>query len=330
MIVAEYFDAGCSRELSWYERPRPAALLAALPDPDRGFDAIVVGEYERAFATDQLERMAPMLQRHGVQVWIPEAGGPVEVGSPMHRALVMVLGAQSQSEVLRARHRTLAAMHAQASRQGRYLGGRPPYGYRLVDARPHPNHAHARWGRRQQRLDPDPATAPHVKWIFAERLAGRSAASIARELNECQVPCPAQADPSRNRHRRGHDWSLRTVIEILRNPRYTGREVWNRVADRDGQRPDETRHEWAIAERPSHPALVTERDFVAVQAVRVTRTAADGTVRTYRLSGLLSCGWCGRRMDSHWVNDRPRLPLPTWAHQRPTPVRHRAKESLPT
>jgi hypothetical protein len=35
------------------------ALLAALADPDRGFDAVVVGEYERAFCGDQLARLAP-------------------------------------------------------------------------------------------------------------------------------------------------------------------------------------------------------------------------------------------------------------------------------
>jgi hypothetical protein len=28
---------------------------------------------------------------------------------------------------------------AAQTRQGRYLGGRPPYGYRLADAGPHPN-----------------------------------------------------------------------------------------------------------------------------------------------------------------------------------------------
>jgi hypothetical protein len=47
-------------------------------------------------------------------------------------------------------------MATQAREQGRYLGGRPPYGYRLADARPHPNKARAASGRRAYRLEPDP------------------------------------------------------------------------------------------------------------------------------------------------------------------------------
>jgi site-specific DNA recombinase len=49
LIVAEFFDVGQSRVLAWARRPQAAALLAALADPDRSFDAIVIGEYERAF-----------------------------------------------------------------------------------------------------------------------------------------------------------------------------------------------------------------------------------------------------------------------------------------
>ena len=126
------------------------------------------------------------------------------------------------------RYRTTAAMKAQARDQGRYLGGRPPYGYRLVDAGPHPNTAHARWGRRLQRLDPDPQTSVHVRWMFGERLAGRSVAGIARALNDAGVACPSGADPDRNPHRRGDGWRVPTVAAILANPRYTGRQVWNR------------------------------------------------------------------------------------------------------
>jgi site-specific DNA recombinase len=68
-------------------------------------------------------------------------------------------------------------------------------GYRLADAGPHPNKAHAAWGRRAHRLEPDPATAPVVRWMFAQRLAGHSAARITRALNDAGVPCPSAADP---------------------------------------------------------------------------------------------------------------------------------------
>jgi site-specific DNA recombinase len=79
-IVVEFFDAGHSRRLPWRDRPQARALLEAVQAPDRGFDAIVVGEYERAFAGDEFERLAPLFQRYGVEVWLPEANGPVEAG----------------------------------------------------------------------------------------------------------------------------------------------------------------------------------------------------------------------------------------------------------
>jgi site-specific DNA recombinase len=223
VIVAEYFDVGCSRRVPWDRRPRAEALLAAVSTAGRRFDAIVVGEYERAFFGEQFIHLASLslFHRYGVQIWLPEAGGAVDVGSPEHKALMTVLGAQSRREVLWSRHRVLAAMEAQAREQGRYLGGRPPYGYRLVNAGPHPNRAHAGWGRRCQRLDPDPATAPYVTWMFQQRLTGCSVASIARELNERGVPCPSDVDPERNRHPSGGVWTLRTVAVILANPRYT-------------------------------------------------------------------------------------------------------------
>ena len=87
-----------------------------------------------------------------------------------------VLGLSSKREVTRTSIRVRAAMAVQAREQGRYLGGRPPYGYRLSYAGPHPNKAHAAWGRRTHGLEPDPETAHMVRWIFAQRLAGHSVA----------------------------------------------------------------------------------------------------------------------------------------------------------
>jgi site-specific DNA recombinase len=74
-IVAEFFDVGYSRTLAWARRPQAAALLAALADPDRGWDAIVIGEYERAFYGGQYALMAPLFEHYGIQLWTPEVGG---------------------------------------------------------------------------------------------------------------------------------------------------------------------------------------------------------------------------------------------------------------
>jgi site-specific DNA recombinase len=172
VIVAEYFDVGCSRRVSWARRPRGRALLAAVADPGRGFDAVVVGEYERAFCGRQLMVLVPVLAAHGVSLWLPETDGPVDLADPAHRAVVLLLGRQSTREVQRARFRVLAAMEAQVREQGRYLGGRPPFGHRLVDAGAHPNGVQAGWGRRLLRLAPDPGCALWVRWMFARRLAG--------------------------------------------------------------------------------------------------------------------------------------------------------------
>ncbi len=163
-------------------------------------------------------------------------------------------------------------------------------------------------GRRCQRLDPDPVTAPHVRWMFEQRLAGCSVAGIARELNERSVPCPSDVDPQRNRHRSGGKWTLRTVAVILANPRYTGRQVWNRQrtehSGREVARRSNPAGEWAISKVVAHPPLVSEAVFVAAQQVRAARPTKDGRARRYLLAGLLECRLCGRRMDSHWVHGR--------------------------
>ena len=288
-IVAEFFDAGLSRTLAWARRPQAAALLAALADPDRGWDAIVIGEYERAFYGEQYGSMAPLFEHYGVQLWMPEVGGRVDFGAEDHEETMLALGYQSKREITRARIRVRTAMAVQTREQGRYLGGRPPNGYQLADAGPHPNKAHAAWGRGAHRLEPDPVTAPVVQWTFAQRLAGHSAARITRALNDTGIPYPSAVDPERNPHRSGAAWTLRTVAAILANPRYTGRQVWNRQrTELDLVDPANTGlgHKqvqrwnlpagWVISNRLAHPAIVSA-DFHAGGSAQLSgELVADG------------------------------------------------------
>ena len=283
-VVAEFFDEGQSRTVAWGRRPQAAALVAQLADPCRGWDAIVVGEYERAFYGSQYALMAPLFGHYGVQLWMPEAGGRVDFASEHDERAMTMLGLSSKREVTRTSIRVRTAMAVQVRDQGRYLGGRPPYGYRLGDAGPHPNKAHAAWGRRAHRLEPDPETAHVVRWIFAQRLAGHSVARIARALNDAGVACPSASDPGRNPHRPGTGWTLGTVTTILQNPRYTGHQVWNRQrTDKDLADPGDVSlgHKsvqrwnlpdgWVISRRPAHEALVSEADFIAAQDVNAAR-----------------------------------------------------------
>jgi len=133
--------------------------------------------------------------------------------------------------------------------------------------------------------------------MFAARLAGFSLARITRALNDQHIPCPSAEDPGANPHRTGEEWTLGTVREILANPVYTGRMVWGRsrvdyeLVDptNTGLGHRRTRHRasrdrWVISVPKPHPALVSEPDFITIQAMRAAR--ADSR-HEYRLKGLL-------------------------------------------
>jgi len=111
-ITAEYFDAGQSRVLPWARRPQAAALVAAMADLGRGFVAVVIGEYERAFYGSQYALMAPLFEHYGVQLWMPEAGGPVDFSGEGHEEAMLALGIQSKREITRTRIRVRTAMAA--------------------------------------------------------------------------------------------------------------------------------------------------------------------------------------------------------------------------
>ena len=78
--------------------------------------------------------MAPLFEHYGVTLWAPEVGGRIDYHAEDHEQTMLALGLSSKREITRTRIRVRTAMAAQTREQGRYLGCRPPYGYRLGDA----------------------------------------------------------------------------------------------------------------------------------------------------------------------------------------------------
>ena len=85
-------------------------------------------------------------------------GGAIDPGSEAHDIVMNLFGGLSKGERTRIQVRVRSAMEALASEGDRFLGGRPPYGYRLADAGPHPKPVK---GRRRAASPPPRARPDH-------------------------------------------------------------------------------------------------------------------------------------------------------------------------
>lgn len=320
-IVAEFFDIGTSRSLPWKRRPEASRLLSMLPDSGRGFEGVVIGEPQRAFYGNQFGLTFPVFTHYGVDLWVPEVGGPIDPGSEAHDLVMTLFGGMSKGERNRIQVRTRAAMMDLAARTDRFLGGRPPYGYILVDAGPHPNPGRAANGQRAHHLVPDKDSADVVRRIFELYVAGAGLRTIAQTLTDEGVPSPSAHDPRRNPHRDPRGWAFSAVRSILTNEAYTGRRVWAKqrkveelIDPDDVAAGSRTRlrwrdeEQWIRSETRTHQALITDDLFLAAHGRLASRERGvrkpRNSTHPYALQGLVFCTLCGRRMEGAWRGNR--------------------------
>ncbi|MBP2352633.1 hypothetical protein JOF29_003716 [Kribbella aluminosa] len=213
-------------------------------------------------------------------------------------------------------------MAAQVVIGGRYQGGRPPYGYVVVDGGPHPHPRKAAEGQRLRVLAIDEFAAAVVRRIFDLYLEGWGRKAIVEHLNREGVPCPSARAPQQNRHRSMNGWQHSTVVAILNNPQYTGYAVygrWQKVEELLD--PDDVAAGYVVRFRrspqakivrsrePAHPAIISVETFTAAQ-LRRRKRKSDGIQkwsaverrrtspkRVYALRGLVRCGLCSRKME---------------------------------
>jgi DNA invertase Pin-like site-specific DNA recombinase len=91
---------------------------------------VVVGE-QCAFNGNQFGNTLPVFEHYNIPLWVPEVGGPIDSGNEAHELIVSMFVGISKGERNRIKIRVRTAIAAQAQIEGRFLGGRPPYGYRL-------------------------------------------------------------------------------------------------------------------------------------------------------------------------------------------------------
>lgn len=188
-------------------------------------------------------------------------------------------------------NRRLQAGRLAASREGQYLGSRPPYGYDKARLERPVRHT----------LVPNPDEARTVRLIYRlylEGIPGRAGqagyGSIAGYLDAAGIP-PAEG---------GEHWSPATIAGILHNPVYTGRIKWYArpaVKTMSGgvlttSRPRAAAGKMILADG-LHEALIDPADWEAAQRRAQAAPPVPGPrVLQNPLAGLIFCSRCGRRM----------------------------------
>lgn len=321
-ITVVYHDIDISRSLPWSRRPEASRLLADATDSNRGWRRLVIGEPQRAFSGAQFQLVFPVLSHYGIELWVPEIGGAVDPDSEAHDLVMSLFGGLSKAERRRIQHRTRAAILALAT-DGRWLGGRPNYGYRVIDTSlPHPNRSKASAGARLRTLEPDPDTAPVVRRIFEMFDAGFGYRTIAQRLEAEGIPSPGEVGPVRHPRSAGV-WGGSAVRAILTNPRYLGRQVAGRQRRHDelvnaldpalgtiSRQHWQAPAGWSWSEQMCWPALVPEDLFERVN-LRITNTHGSARRRPrgepgrYVLAGAIRCGHCGKSMFGATMKGKP-------------------------
>ena len=147
----------------------------------------------------------------------------------------------------------------------------------------------------------------HHLALFANQVLGLLQIRDRLNADPDRYPPPVPVDPTTARGA----WSRSSVWEVLRNPKYTGYQVWNRRARKKGHNRMNPPEVWVWSEEPAHPAIVSREEYDAVQArARANERSRQGVPATvarptakrdYLYRGLLRCGICGLRI---WGNRR--------------------------
>ena len=273
--------------LSGASRFRPDFQRLLADAETRRFDVVVAEAIDRlgrklADVADFFDR----LTFHGVKLHVTNSG---EV-TPMH---VGVMGMMAQMYLSDLRDKTRRGQLGRA-RAGRVPGG-IAYGYAVA-----PGDASGAGAR-----SIDEAEAAIVRRIFRDYAAGKSARTIAHELNAAAVPGP-EGRPWGDTTIRGH---AGRGTGLLRNELYIGRLVWNRMrflkdpaTGKRVSRPN-PRAEWVVETVPELRLIDQETWERAAERLGAIRAASGADTLPpgfwarrrprHVLTGKVFCGGCG-------------------------------------
>ncbi|WP_323178096.1 recombinase family protein [Streptomyces sp. NBC_00847] len=272
-VVAAEEDIDVSGFSRGLDRPGLQRILTRLAE----LDVIVFFKIDRlARSTVDFAEIMRLAEHQSVA--LASATEPLDLTSSMGRAMAKVIAvfAELESDTIGMR---VSSAHEHLRREGRYTGGRVPYGYMVV---PNPNGA-------GKVLAVNEDEAKTIKRIVERVLTKDSLMQIINDLNKEGVPSPGHSSRQTTGKRSdSKQWYTTTLRSLLGNPQLLGQVI------EDG-RPILRTDGLPLVNRP--PILDTDT-WQALQD-ELERRANPGEKRregTSLLRGILHCAVCGERM----------------------------------
>ena len=185
--------------------------------------------------------------------------------------------------------RKIKAQQRQAMKDGKFIGGRTPYGYLKA-----PDDCH--------QLIIDPVAAPVVQKIFQWASEGAGLNTITVRLNDAGYLPPShykntQGIISHENLIGNGNWNTRTVAKILHAQVYTGDLVQGRTKIVDHQQVEASEMEWTVV-HGTHEAIISHELFETVQHIleKAAQQSKERVIREYTpniLKGKVFCACCG-------------------------------------
>ncbi len=286
-----------------------AVLQEILADArERKFDILLTYMSDRIGRQEEYSFYVAALNQLGIEVWTIK-DGQLKTQEHIDKLLNYIRFWQNEGESKKTGMR-VRDTQIELVKAGKFVGGRAPYGYRLVPSGTVSNH-----GRLLKKLEIVEENAAVVRTIYGLAVhRGMGYEKIAKELNGRGIPA-ITADR----------WKAGTIRSILTNPVYMGYLATGRRANH-GSMVRLDRKDWIYSnEQIGELVIVSQQIWEKAQEIREARKARlhgleEQTWKEYKvhtdvpfntsgrllLTGLVYCGFCGKKLKngsycSHWT-----------------------------
>lgn len=181
--------------------------------------------------------------------------------------------------------------------QGKFMGGKAPYGYKLEYSGEYSKHQRA-----LKHLVVVPEHAEVVRYIYD--------LSFHKEFGSGKIANALNEDTKYKQLAPNDVWKSGTITSILTNPIYAGYTAYNRRQRLDGKYRRLDSNDWILSEKPNPEITIINPDlWEKVQMIRAERSKRyhkkpenEAATVISRNDGVLAlidvayCGYCGRKL----------------------------------